>query len=515
MSMPFHTSYLARRSPFWPSHFADAADRRARTRLAAQRRLTPEVLAVLREQNPHAPALVAQLESGTTAVVVTGQQVGLFLGPLFSFYKAAHAIVLAKQLSAESGVACVPLFWLQTEDQDFAEIATASFVGSGGSVETVKLHDDQARISVAQRVLGDEVLAALETLAVSLGERGAQVSQVLARHYQPGASLAQAFVGVLTEIFGGDLLVCNPRDARLAAAARTVWTTAIAQDDAVEAALEQRRVALESAGHAEQIKLRAGSPLLFLHLGEAHGPRHRLLREDSGYRVLGAEGRIEREALLALAETDPLRFSSSAMLRPLLQDTLLPTAAYIGGAAELDYFAQIAPLYERFGLVAPLLFHRARFRLWTPPASRAREALGLQESECTQTYEALAARLVGHLEGALPQEVWAKEVLARIAAYELDTPSAHLKQVAHRASLSITHACVRLERAAKRERMNDEATAEGRLHRLLAWMQPNGQPQERVLGFASFAARTSVADFKRAILGALDPMSAALKDIHL
>src|ERR1035441_5625914 len=99
MTTAFHSSYLAGRSPFWPTHFGDLADRVARTRLAAERRIAPEVLEVLREQNPQAPALVAQLAQGQTALVVSGQQVGLFLGPLYTLYKAATAVALARQLS--------------------------------------------------------------------------------------------------------------------------------------------------------------------------------------------------------------------------------------------------------------------------------------------------------------------------------------------------------------------------------------------------------------------------------
>ena len=514
----FHTSYLAGRSRFWPTHFADAVDRRTRTQLAAQQRVTPEVLAVLREQNPHAPRAIESLARGNTAVVVTGQQVGLFLGPLYSLYKAATAITLAQKLSAQSGVACVPLFWLQTEDQDFAEIASAAFIGDGGKVQTVRVTDDPAltRASVAQRVLGPEIDEARQTLAASLGDRGAQVAELLARHYRPGISLARAFSGVLSEIFAEEqLLVCDPRDARLSACARKIWTGAISQDSALEALLAQRSAELQSAGFGEQIKLRAGSPLSFFHLGNSHGPRHRLQRDGESYRVLGAEGQLTRAELLGLVETDPLRFSTSAMLRPLLQDTLLPTAAYVGGAAELDYFAQLEPLFAAFDLTPPLLVHRARFRLWTAPASRAREALGLAENECAQSYEALAARCASTAGAELPGETWAKELLARVSHFSAGASSEQLERVANRTNLSITYAMSRLARAAERERAEKADSTQGRLRRLLAWMQPNGQPQERVLGFASFAARCSVAELRRAIFAALDPFSAELKDIHL
>src|SRR5438067_6713259 len=181
----FESSYLAGEAisrTFIPLDFRSGADRRRRTRAAAERRADSSLLAELREQQAAlglSPARAAHLEAlaaGGTAVVVTGQQVGLFLGPLYGFYKAASAVAIARALSAEAGVRCVPLFWLQTEDHDFAEIAGATIASADGMPVRLALADEpagQRRASIAHRTLGAEINPLLDTLAELLGPSAA------------------------------------------------------------------------------------------------------------------------------------------------------------------------------------------------------------------------------------------------------------------------------------------------------------------------------------------------------
>ena len=140
--------------------------------------MAPPLLAVLAEQQARLPpsaardASLAALAGGGTAVVVTGQQVGLFLGPLYSFYKAASAVAAARALTAESGARVIPLFWLQTEDHDYAEIAPCSVADEAGAPVTLTLapeRDEEARVSLAHRRLGPEISALVDALASALG----------------------------------------------------------------------------------------------------------------------------------------------------------------------------------------------------------------------------------------------------------------------------------------------------------------------------------------------------------
>jgi uncharacterized protein YllA (UPF0747 family) len=233
----FSSSYLAGEAAaaaFLPRDFRQRAVRVAAARQAAQRRIDPTLLAVLAEQQAALPASPARdrnleaLAGGRAAVVVSGQQVGLFLGPLYTFYKAATAIAAARAIEAESGVRCVPLFWLQTEDHDFAEIAACTIAGRDGAAVRLALPDGAAeleRASVAHRCLGPEVTALLDTFADLGGETPAAraVVAVLRAHYRPGRPMAAAFAGALGAIFADEgLLFLDPRDARVATLAAQI-----------------------------------------------------------------------------------------------------------------------------------------------------------------------------------------------------------------------------------------------------------------------------------------------------
>ena len=225
----FSSSYLAgdpRALPFLPRDFRDAAARREATRAAAARRASPALLDVLGDQQARLPPSAARdashaaLAAGGSAVVVTGQQVGLFLGPLYSFYKAASAIATARALEAEAGVRVVPLFWLQTEDHDFAEIASCTVAGDDGAPVTLALPPERAgdaRVSLAHRRLGAEVTELVDALAAALGAgpEAAEVVSLLRAAYVPGRSPAEAFAHLLASIFA-DEGPADPRPARRA-----------------------------------------------------------------------------------------------------------------------------------------------------------------------------------------------------------------------------------------------------------------------------------------------------------
>src|SRR5580765_3488385 len=207
VARPFSSSYLAGEAAtrgFLPLDFRSPADRAASARAAAGRRADPAMVAALRAQAARLPDSAARaanldaLAAGETAVVATGQQVGLFLGPLYGFYKAASAVAVARALSAEAGVRCVPLFWLQTEDHDFAEIAGATIADADGKPVRLALADEtagQRRASIAHRTLGAEISPLLDALAELLGPSAAaaETLALLRANYLEGRPLAAAF----------------------------------------------------------------------------------------------------------------------------------------------------------------------------------------------------------------------------------------------------------------------------------------------------------------------------------
>jgi bacillithiol synthase len=550
---PFSSSYLAGEEiarRFIPLDFRSGADRMARTRAAAERQVAPALLSVLRDQQAALPASGARtqnleaLAAGGTAVVATGQQVGLFLGPLYGFYKAASAIAVARALAAEAGVRCVPLFWLQTEDHDFAEIASATVAGTGGEPVALSLPAEtaaEARVSIAHRRLPSEVGALLDQLAELLGT-GPAASETLAllrSHYTAGRPLAQAFAGVLADLFADEgLLIFDPREARVAELAAPIYGEALAACTTLGRRLEERGEALAATGFDQQIPVRPDCALVFAHLGAATGPRYRLERQagtsgssdaSAAWRLAGAgtDAAFSAREIAEALSRDPLRFSTSALLRPIVQDTLLPTAAYVGGPAEVSYFAQTGPLYDHFRLTMPLIVARARFRVIDPHTRRRLAEVGLGADDVARPQAELVGRLpstasqghpgVAELAARVASEIAPAVDRIAAAAIALDPKDRNLSRAAERTRAHVARALARLTGRYARKLAERDGVALGRLGRVQNALAPGGVPQERAYAWPSLAGRLGPAALKALVfarLAAVGPFTTTLQDLE-
>ncbi len=515
MLASFHSSYLTgglRAGAFLSRGLGDAADRLAAVEDAAARAVPSALLAELATQQatlphsaPRAANLAALGEAGTV-VVATGQQVGLFLGPLYTLHKAASAIVLARWLAEETGRRVVPLFWLQTEDHDFAEIAAAISPRRDGTTLRSQLVDDQpgARVSIAQRRLPAMIVKLLDDLGEELAARphAAEVDLLLRAHYREGASLAAAFAGVLATIFADDgLLLFNPRNRTTALLQAPLMRRAFDEAAALEALLVERKRAMEAAGFAAPIELRPGSPLPFYHAESATGPRQRLAGLPPDWpRVL---------------EADPLRFSTSALLRPLVQDALFPVAAYVGGPAEVGYLAELQPLYSAFGLTPSLVAPRAQLRLVPPVVRRALDALGRSAREIAEAPLQTEAHFVD--EPDAPSAAWATELEARLVALATRDPALGrmLAPAIERTRASVGHALSRLAERYRRAATERHESTTARWRRARVWLAPDGAPQERTLAFPAFAAEVGIGRLRERLIASIDPYSPSLREVDL
>jgi bacillithiol biosynthesis cysteine-adding enzyme BshC len=512
---------------FFGAHFADRAARAAAVRRAA-RRLVPGVATALEAQNarlalsPAREAHLAALRHGAAAVV-TGQQVGLFLGPLYTLYKAATAIRVARTLAEESGQPVVPVFWLQTEDHDLPEINVCHVPVPVAAPLTLTLPAASAaeRVSIAHRRLPAAVSDCLEQLRAALAERphAAEHLARLARHYRPEATWGAAFAGVLAELFAPEgLVLIDPRDAALAQEAVPVHARALAAAAPIAAALLRRIEALAAAGFSAPVHVRPGAPLSFYHPEGATGPRHRLAPAADGFVEVGGDRVHTLAALREALSAAPLRFSASALLRPILQDSLLPTAAYVGGPGEVAYCAQLAPLYEEYGLPMPLIVPRASFRLLDHGAHRALTRLRLNAADLSQPDDELLARV----RGTPPLGDAATVARTLLASFErtLDHMTPALAETgpgvagaADKTRATVSTAVARL--AAKYERAwwhrDEEVIAQ--IRRLKHLLQPHGEPQERSYGPAYFAACCGDRALVERLIAAVAPFDSTTQDL--
>lgn len=525
MNSPFFSAWLAgeqRALALLPDRFRRREDRAQAVAVASTRQVEPAVHAALVsfnarfEASPARDANLATLARAGTAVVVTGQQVGLFLGPLYTLYKATSAIAAARALAQETGTAVVPIFWLQTEDHDLPEVDHC-FVP--GRVSLLCGDAATSKVPVAHRVMGPDVLRALTALREALGALpfAAEHLALLEAAYRPEATLGSAFAQVLAALFAPDgLILLDPRDPAISKAGTAVHRKALELAAPISEALADRGRAITKAGFAEQVHIRPGAPLSFVSPEAIDGPRHRLEPAGDGWNAGGTA--LTTKALLGWLEHEPQRFTTSALLRPLLQDTLLPTAAYVGGPGELAYFAQLAPLYALMQVPMPMLVLRSRFRILERDTRDLLAAVKMTADEVCASRADLDARLAAR-SGEEPPDALEARLAAALAA-QLAGVSARLLALDPKLArpLGQTDRTIRFafsKLATKYRRalaQKDQPTLE-KVGRLRAALVPDGEPQERVFGFPYFACRFGARAFLTLVSAACLPFAAQQEDL--
>jgi bacillithiol biosynthesis cysteine-adding enzyme BshC len=302
--------------------------------------------------SPKTLSNIDRLRRGALAAV-TGQQVGLFGGPLFSIYKALTAVKLAEQATA-AGIDCVPVFWLATEDHDLAEVNHVALISEKGLPErfAVESHAD-ADAPVGTVKFGPEIEPVVERAATLLGD--SEVATWLRESYRPGETLGSAFALLFAKMFAEwGVILLDPSDKDLHDLAKPLFRAAIERASELDEALLGRGKALDAAGFHQQVKVTSATTLLF---EVKSGARTVVRRRNNGAGEFAVgNDRISRQELLDRIEAAPEKFNANVLLRPVVQDYLLPTLAYTGGAAEVAYFAQAGVVYEKLlGRVTPIL----------------------------------------------------------------------------------------------------------------------------------------------------------------
>lgn len=536
MECSFAESYLRAEDKalrLWPKSFHHADLRCARVKEAASRGFADPVrLELLRQNSKFRQSRARErnlqlLTQSNCALVLTGQQVGLFLGPLFTLYKVASAIKAAKVLEAESGTAVLPVFWLQNEDHDLEEINECWVQEESGLPQVLRLDstaENKQRLSLKYQKLPPTVEQALEQAKALLQLSSSDPYYLLLRDaYRPGRSFSDAFAEVLAEVFAEEgLLIFDPRTDAAIKAAQPVYAKALNAWQEISQTLQAQEQRLKEAAFSMQVHLRADSPLFFFHQGDGTGPRHRLRFVSGMWQTIEeGEGRsLSEEELGRFLSEQPERFSSSALLRPLVQDSLFPTAAYVAGPAEINYFSQLEPLYEVFALSPPLLIRRASFFLLDAKTRRLIEKLGIEKSEILKSAEAFAGEIKRVLPDSSVLESLHTDAEANLKLI-LSRYHAVIEQVDQTllSSWSKTKGKIETQLNALHQRLSEavyrqaEVTDE-RISFLRNTLWPEGKPQERVLGGLQYLVRYG-RELVTKLQEAIDPFAPETKEIAL
>ena len=455
---------------------------------------------------------IARLRQSDSLAVVTGQQVGLFTGPLYTIYKALSAVKLAACLTAR-GTPSVPVFWMATEDHDWEEVRTAQFTACDGRLADTALPSQlhRAGTPVGGVALGaetDEAVARLLDLLPAT-QFTAELESTLRDSYRAGMTCGEAFARMLSKLTSRyGLVLLDPLDARLKRLAAPLYAQAARRAPDLAEALDARSRALEAEGFHAQVFTSPDAFPLFLH--DAEGARHALVRTPDGrYRAKSpAEAQATRyqdkavaesdaytkEELAAWAEREPLRFTPNVTLRSVVQDYLLPTVVYFGGAAEVAYFAQTSEVYRLLERPTTPILHRASLTFVEPRTARTLRRYQLKLSDFFEGEETVMARVVERFLGAETAqsfdrtEAAVSSALAELHGHLQDFDPT-LDAALANSERKIKYHLGRLRSRFHRAQLARNRAALRQLERAFASLYPEKALQERHLNITSLVAR--------------------------
>lgn len=438
---------------------------------------------------------IQELGHPRAMAVVTGQQTGLFGGPLFTLYKALTAVQLAARLQVELRRPVIPIFWMASEDHDLAEADHIQLLDRAGTPVTLRHAPwgSPAGFIPANLRLGPAIAETLERTWALLPstEFAPDLRNALGKAFAPERTLAEAFARWMVHLLGEyGLVLVDGADPGLKRLAAGILQRELDEAPRSSRAILEASESLRALGYPVQIEARPDGVNCFL-LREG---RRGLVRDGNGFRLRDGKQMIPAADLLRLAQDQPERFSPNVALRPVVQDCLFPTIAYVGGPGELAYFAQLRPVYQAFDVLMPIIVPRASLTLVEPRIATLLERFRLGLPDLTLEPEQLTSRV---LRTHLPPDLEATLAKARESVGEIFRGVAEVIASVDptlRATVGQTAGHVQghldqLERKAVQALKRRETETRQQVQRVREALMPGGKPQERVLPLLPFLVR--------------------------
>jgi bacillithiol synthase len=436
-----------------------------------------------------------RLKENDCLAIVTGQQVGLFTGPAYTIYKALTAVKLAAHYACR-GIKTVPIFWMATEDHDIAEVDHCDVVDGDSVLSKVQYlaspEDSQRSVGRVAFLPSIESARAEFLGTLPSSEFKQQIDAILAASYYPGNSFARAFGQVMSALFANyGLILIDPQDERLKELVKPVFEGVVSHGERAQVGVQERSQRLVAEGYQAQVQLEPEISFLF---AEYQEKRKALTREHGSFRVKGEDVILSREELLQWVRQFPQRLSPNVLLRPVVQDYLLPTFTYVGGPSEIAYLAQAAPLYEFLGGKMPIIFPRTSFSIIERKTGKVLDRYQLDFCDLFQGAEVVMKTVIEKtLDQTLARQFDEIETVFDQRLAELEEPlkkvdqtlADALKTIRQKVQYQVTHLRTKFVHAQTRH--NETVTKQ--IEKALAILYPQKSLQERRLNIFYFLSR--------------------------
>lgn len=438
---------------------------------------------------------IEMLRRPGSVAIVTGQQAGLFGGPLYTIHKALTAIKLARCLR-DQGVEAVPVFWIASEDHDYEEVNHCRTINREGHLADIRYEacDRSADMPVGNIRLCVNIAEKIDELIAFLppSEFIPELERDLRESYAAGTGFAEAFGRLLARLFKSHgVVLLDPLDDELKQIAAPLYASAIEKSSEIAQALTDRSRELQEAGYHAQVHISADMvPLFIMH----EGRRLALVEHQGRFTAKNSSLSFSKQELIDLALDCPSCLSPNVTLRPIVQDYLLPTAAYIGGPAEIAYFAQLAVVYQTLQRPEPCVLPRASFTIVEGRHQKTMKKHGLELSDF---FEGLHAAVTKVVERGIDRTTAALfDETERLVRDQMDklaqtlrrsdaTLAAPIKKTAERVVYQVEH----LRTKFVHSRARREETTYRQVERAFTTLFPNKNLQERELNVYYFLSR--------------------------
>jgi bacillithiol biosynthesis cysteine-adding enzyme BshC len=455
------------------------------------------LIRALQVENPSSPALDRLAQSGTVAVV-TGQQVGLFSGPSYTIYKILHAVKTAAWLS-ENGIPAVPMFWLATEDHDFAEVNHAWVFNPDQQPQKLEMRRSAGGQPVGEVTLQSPPVGELRA-ALHGFPFGDEVASLVEETYRAGNTMGRAFGSLLRRLLGElDVLQIDPMLPAFRELAAPTLRAAVEASPELSRRLLERNRELAEAGYHAQVHVEEQTSLVFL---LENGKRLGLRRQGEDF-ILNSRRFTAAELMDRAASLSP-----NALLRPVVQDGMLPTIAYIGGPAEIAYLAQSQTIYDALLGRMPLAIPRTGFTILDARSVKLMDRYGLALTDFFQGEDPLRQRISAklvprRLTGAIRETAATVESAVARLRGELASFDPTLALAMDRSAKKIQYQVAKIERKSGREALRRDERATRDAASLYGLIYPERHLQERLYSILPFLAKHGL-DLIGHIYGAIE-----------